>query len=70
MTVRELIKKLQEFDESMEVVIGMEQRYGSNWMMEIADVDELETEPFDDDNGPRIVLTEGGQIGVVCYEEW
>lgn len=69
MTVKKLIEKLQEFDEDMKVVIGMEQRYGSNWMMEIADVDELETEPFDNNNDSRIVLTEGRQIGVVCYEE-
>lgn len=70
MTVKELIEMLQEYDEDMRVVIGMQQRYGSDWMMDIAEVDELEVNPFYGDNENRVVITEGGQIGTISYEEW
>lgn len=86
MTVGELISRLEDFDEDAKVVIGMEQRYGSDFMMEIDDVDEMEVDPWDGGYGfskdddvddddeyaddrvfEAVVITEGRQIGTVCY---
>lgn len=90
MTVGELISRLEDFDEDAKVVIGMEQRYGSDFMMEIDYVDEMEVDPWyegygfskddekdDDVDGDdeyaddrvfeAVVITEGRQIGTVCY---
>ncbi len=42
MTVRELIDQLEAFDDDMDVVIGMQQTYGSNFAMEIENcIDDL-----------------------------
>lgn len=68
MTVDELIGMLEQFDRDAEVVIGMRQRYGSDFAKEIVDVTEEEITPWYDDNMNVVVITEGGQLGVVNYE--
>ncbi len=68
MTVRELIDKLENFDDDMQVRIGMEQKYGSNFAMHIVtDIDEFNIESFRGKNYRAVVLTEGGQCGTVDY---
>ena len=70
MTVRELIEMLEEFDGDMEVVIGMQQRYGSDFAMDILyDVGEYKINTFFADDYRAVVLTENSQIGTVKYEE-
>lgn len=70
MTVRELINQLEGFDDDMEVVIGMQQAYGSNFAMEIDGcVDEYNVTAFGDEDSRAVVITQGSQIGVVDYEE-
>lgn len=68
MTVKELINWLEDFDEDAEVVIGMIQSRGMDFAMNI---EEISTETVDDwDNGKHkmVVITEGNQIGSVCYK--
>lgn len=70
MTVRELINQLEGFNDDMEVVIGMQQTYGSNFAMEIeCCVDEYNVTAFGDEDCRAVVITEGGQIGTVDYSE-
>mgnify|MGYP001069701097 CR=1 FL=1 len=70
MTVRELINQLEGFDDDMEVVIGMQQTYGSNFAIEIKGcVDEYNVATFGDEDCRAVVITEGSQIGVVDYGE-
>ena len=69
MTVRELIDWLGEFAEDMEVVIGMRQRFGTDFAMSIESVDEYPVNPFWGEKENLIVITEGGQVGSVCYDE-
>lgn len=40
MTVRDLIDELEQFNDDTEVCIGMFQNYGSNFTMEISEVEE------------------------------
>ena len=70
MTVRDLIEMLEEFDEDMEVCIGMIQKYGSNFAMNV--VDDIATHnirTFYDEDFKAVVLTEGHQIGTVDYDD-
>lgn len=70
MTVRELINWLEEFDEDAEVVIGMQQTYGTDFAMEIKNVSEENINLFYGDSEDKfVVITEGSQIGSVDYEE-
>lgn len=70
MTVRELIEMLEEFDEDMEVVIGMIQNYGSNFAMRMVDdIAEHRINTFYGKDFNAVVLTEGNQIGVVDYND-
>jgi len=71
MTVRDLIEQLEEFDDDMEVKIGMIQSYGSNFAMNICDdiVEERTIHDWDYGDYKAIVITEGGQIGTVNYED-
>lgn len=47
MTVGELINELKQFDEDMEVKIGMIQQYGGNFAMDISDsIEEYNIEKF------------------------
>ena len=71
MTVKELIEILSQFDDDAEVVIGMQQRYGSDFMMEINSVTKENVDLWqgdEDDDVTAIVITEGSQIGSVGYE--
>ena len=73
MTVRDLIEMLEEFDGDMDVVIGMQQSYGSDFAMDISyDIGEYNVNPFYDDDYHAVVLTEGSQIGTVSYgdDDW
>lgn len=68
MTVRDLIDALEEFDEDMEVRIGMIQNYGSNFAMDImCEVEEHNIRSFYGDDYKAVVITEGGQVGTVNY---
>lgn len=71
MTVKELINWLEDFDDDAEVVIGMKQRYGSNFAMEIENVSEEKVDNWDtnEEDIPYVVITEGKQIGCVGYED-
>lgn len=70
MTVRDLIDTLEQFDEDMEVRIGMIQNYGSNFAMNI--IDEIAAHninSFYGDDIQAVVLTEGNQVGTVDYDD-
>lgn len=70
MTVRDLIDMLEEFDEDMEVCIGMIQRYGSNFAMDICDDVEMhKINSFYGGGYKAVVLTEGRQMGTVKYDD-
>ena len=69
MTVGELISILEDFDEDMEVRIGMIQNYGSNFAMNICnDVEEYKIKAWHGNDYNAVVITEGNQIGVVDYD--
>lgn len=68
-TVRELINWLSDFDEDAEVVIGMRQRYGMDFAMEIEDISMENVDVWgEDEESTKVVITEGIQIGGVCYD--
>lgn len=69
MTVRDLIEELENFDENMEVVIGMQQNYGSDFSYTICDTEELPVKDWDKEEEDMVVLTMGRQFGTVGYEE-
>ena len=74
MKVKELIRQLKNFDEDMEVRIGMQQNYGTDFAMEIKDVEEHSVESFYGKDYMAIVITQGRQCGAVDYdgehEDW
>ena len=75
MTVKELIEILEGFDPEMEVAIGMIQRYGTDFAMEIQDISVNKVDAwdmsYDEDECPeRVVITEGSQFGSVYYEHY
>lgn len=70
MKVRDLIEELENFDENMEVCIGMIQRYGSNFAMDIIeDIEEHTIKAYYGNDFKAVVITEGNQIGVVDYDD-
>lgn len=70
MTVRDLIDELANFDEDMEVIIGMRQTYGSDFAMDIEfDIEEHNIHAFFGENYKAVVITEGSQCGVVDYND-
>lgn len=70
MTVKELKDQLETFDGDMEVVIGMQQTYGTNFAMEIeSNLDEYNVTAFGGEDCRAVVITEGSQIGSVDYSE-
>ena len=70
MKVRDLIEELEQFDEDMEVRIGMIQNYGSNFAMNIIDdIAEHNIRAFYGKDFKAVVLTEGNQVGVVDYDD-
>ena len=73
MTVRDLIDALEEFDEDMEVRIGMIQNYGSNFAMKIMNnIAVHNINSFYGEDIQAVVLTEGNKVGTVDYndEDW
>lgn len=68
MTVRELIDMLENFDDDMEVRIGMQQTYGTDFAMSIRDVEEYNVMAFYGEDYKAVVITEGGQCGAVDYD--
>ena len=68
MTVRELIEILESYDGDMEVRIGMQQTYGTDFAMRIHDVDERSVSGFYGEDYKAVVITEGSQCGVVDYD--
>lgn len=73
MTVRDLIDALEEFDENMEVRIGMIQHYGSNFAMKIMNnIAVHNINNFYEEDIQAVVLTEGNKVGTVDYndEDW
>lgn len=68
MTVRELIDMLENFDGDMEVRIGMQQTYGTDFAMSIRDVEEYNVMAFYGEDYKAVVITEGGQCGAVDYD--
>ena len=70
MKVRDLIEALEQFDEDMEVRIGMIQNYGSNFAMNIVDdVEEHTIRAFYGKDYKAVVITEGNQVGTVNYND-
>ena len=70
MTVKDLITALENFDEDMPVRIGMIQNFGSNFAMNIIDdIEEHTISTFYGKDYKAVILTEGGQIGVVNYDD-
>lgn len=70
MTVRDLIEELQNFDDDMEVMIGMRQTYGSDFAMDIEfDIEEHNIHAFYGENYKAVVITEGSQCGTVNYAD-
>ena len=71
MTVRELINWLEDFNEDAEVVIGMHQKYGTDFAMAIGEISTEKINMFysddEDDDSRYVVITEGNQIGSVSY---
>ena len=68
MTVRDLIERLEMFDEDAQVKIGMMQNYGSDFAMNIVDnVDEFNIRSFHGKDYRAVVLTQGNQCGTVDY---
>ena len=68
MTVRELMETLEDFDEDMEVVLGMQQNYGSNWAYSICEVEEYDVKDYDSgEKESNVVISLGRQFGTVKY---
>lgn len=67
MTVGELKQILEDYDEDLQVCIGMIQNYGSNFAMEIDTVDYQNVDDWEYGEEDKLVLTEGSRIGIVLY---
>lgn len=71
MTVRELIEELRNFDGDMKVKIGMKQRYGTDFAMDVEyDVEERKIRAFWGSNYKAVVITQGDQCGAVVYNDY
>lgn len=70
MTVRDLIEELQNFDDDMEVIIGMRQTYGTDFAMDVEyDIEERKIRAFWGNDYKAVVITEGSQCGAVVYDD-
>lgn len=67
MTVGELKAALEDYDNDLQVCIGMIQTYGCNFATELDDVDELDVYDWEYGEENKVVLTQGSQIGIVNY---
>ena len=71
MTVRELIEILETYDDNARVMIGMKQKYGTDFAMDIdCEVGEYGIKAFYGEDFRAVVLTEGNQRGAVDYEDY
>lgn len=70
MTVRELIEELENYDDDQEVIIGMQQNYGSDFAYTIPSggVAELPVTDWDRDKSDMVVLMMGRQFGIVDFD--
>lgn len=71
MTVRDLMDILENFDEDMEIRIGMRQAYGTDFAMTIDkyDIEERKIRAFYGNDYKAVVITEESQCGAVVYDE-
>ena len=74
MTVKELIEKLSKYDPNTEVMIGMYQKYGSDFAYEIAGIESsmmFSSNGFREDipQGDVIFLLEGSAEGTMADPE-
>lgn len=69
MKVRDLIEILETYDENAEVIIGMRQRYGTDFAMEIDEIEERKVRAFWGKDYKAVIITEGSQCGAVVYNE-
>lgn len=70
MTVRDLIEELEQFDGDTIVRIGMIQKYGSDFAMDIDyEIAEHRIHAFYEKDYKAVVITEGEQVGVVDYND-
>lgn len=69
MTVGELKNILEDYDEDLPVCIGMIQNYGSNFAIELDDVDKFTVDDWEYGEEKKVVLTQGSQIGIVNYRK-
>lgn len=68
MKVRDLIEELQNFDGDMKVKIGMKQRYGTDFAMDVEyDVEVRKIRAFWGSDYKAVVITQGDQCGAVVY---
>ena len=71
MKVRDLIEELQNFDEDMEVKIGMRQRYGTDFAMDVEyDIEVRKIRAFWGSDYKAVVITQGSQCGAVVYRDY
>lgn len=68
MTVSELREELERFDDDMEICIGMEQNYGSNFAYTISETEIYDVKDWDNDREEKVVISMGRQFGTVKYE--
>ena len=69
MTVGELKELLEDFDDEMEVRIGIVQRYGTDFANDIDDVEEHRIRAFYGSDYKSVVLREGSQVGAVDWND-
>lgn len=70
MTVRDLINILEDYDDDMEVKIGMRQTYGTDFAMDVEyDIEERKIRAFYGNDYKAVVITEGRQCGAVVYDD-
>ena len=70
MKVKELLNLLNDFDKDAEIVLGVEQRYGGDFAINIESVSTEKVAFYDGDTDNHcVVITEGRQIGSVKYED-
>lgn len=67
MTVGELKELLEDFDDEMEVRIGMVQRYGTDFVYDINEVEENGVEAFYGDDYKAVMIMMGSQLGAINF---
>lgn len=67
MTVGELKELLKNFDEDMPVRIGMIQRYGTDFVYDINEVEENGVEAFYGDDYKAVMIMMGSQLGAINF---